>query len=503
MKHWSNSDGVRRFGLLQDVLFSERLKRERIAGAIFAALAIYVITTIHQDFIRDYGADYFDQRRYLISVEAFAAGNLSPERHWYPLLYSLVGALFYPVLPSAPFFFVNLFSCVITALMFVRICSTFEVPTTAGIAALLISLIVPTELFAQFVMPWNTIPVTALTLTCIHLVTRPQPLSPRATLALAGAATLIPLLRPTDALSLLPIAVAGVWRLRKQVRLIIAGAALSASLLGAYFALHFAIYGLDLPPYIALSKGVGFDFGRFAEKSYGLFVDPEPLYGVGEGLSKRAPWVVLAPYGAVIMALRFGWRGAIAPLCAVITFVIYVGYADLTPYSFWRHFNVHYLSGALLIAAACSAVAAVKLFAEPIHLAGLALFAAGMALIDYDRRLTSAAEINIPDDDRIAITCDGCGEYDAIEIRGVRIDQWDLYQTSVTSEHQLNQIFIGGRVERNIHDFRLIPQADGVRIVFDRPRHEPSMVVRFSTPHGLRQQPDVQFIDGRFQLRAF
>jgi hypothetical protein len=250
---------------------------------------------------------------------------------------------------------------------------------------------------------------------------------------------------------------------------------------------------------MSISKNVGFDFGHFTEKAYALLIDPKPLYGVGTGIVTKAPWLLLTPYGAVVLTLKFGWRGAIGPLSGLITFVTYSAYADLTPYAFWMQFNAHYLSGALLIAAICSTVAAVRIYGRPVELVGASTIPVILALITYKVSETAPSQVVLRDAHTIIVRCDRCASYDAIDIANVRIS--DLYQGSVTPEDQLHIIVAGTEWMRNIHDFRAIPQRDGVRLLFDEPIAKKALLIRFSEPHRLRVPPRVSVIDGRFAPR--
>ncbi len=121
-------------GIVREVLFSERLKREQLIAALVGAVLLYILVTVHAHFSSDDATQSFDQRMYIRSSRAFAAGDLDPQLHWYPLLYSLAGAAFAPLLPQALFFFVNLLCSVIGAVLFVRLCAVFKLSRGVSIA---------------------------------------------------------------------------------------------------------------------------------------------------------------------------------------------------------------------------------------------------------------------------------------------------------------------------------------------------------------------------------
>src|SRR2546430_6397369 len=62
---------------------------------------------------------WFDQGQYLRSAKALAAGNFSPDSHFYPPLYPLAGAVFVRWLPQHPFLVVDLAAFLVTAFAFV------------------------------------------------------------------------------------------------------------------------------------------------------------------------------------------------------------------------------------------------------------------------------------------------------------------------------------------------------------------------------------------------
>ncbi len=140
---------------------------------------------------------------------------------------------------------------------------------------------------------------------------------------------------------------------------------------------------------------------------------------------------------------------------------------------------------------------------EPRELISALLLTAALALIGYGAEATPASRIAVADPSILWLICERCETYDAVEITGVTTEDKALYQTSLTTENRLHQIVADRRVMRNIRDFRMIPQRDGVRIVFDRPQRARSLSIRFSVPHRLRHGASARFIDSGFHVRGF
>lgn len=496
-------------GLLREVVTADRFERHRHAAALWFFAALYVLATVKQSSATSYGASWFDQGMYLRSARAFAAGNLDPGLHWYPPLYSLLAAPLVGLLPSAPFVAVNFAGFALAIVMFLRIAKSFEIRQWIAVPTLAVSLLAPSLLLFQFVIPWNTIPVAGLAMLGLCAAVQPGPVTRGQMLCVAAASSLIPLFRPVDILMLLPVWAALLLRLgslqrSKALGLIGQAVALSAAIFAAYALLHVSIYGAAMPSYLVASRNVGFDLRSLPVKAFALFVDPRPLYGVGTGILPRIPWLLIAPFGAWVMVRRFGWRGAVAPSMALLSFLTYVAYADMTPFSFWGQLNYHYYSAAFLIAALCCASAVADLVARPSHILPAALVCVAPFLIEY--RVAAIPAVAMVEDPRtISLSCAGCGAYRAIEIPGVTLHPFDIYQGSGDTSAELHQVTIGLQRLQNIRDLRFIPQpGGGVRLVFRGPVTDRHLVIRFSKPHGVDPAAAIRptFLSGRFAIRG-
>lgn len=161
-----------------------------IGAVMYIAAAIFMYSAI------EFEPGWFDQTKYLESARGFAAASLAPDLHWYPLLYSLSAAPFVPLIPSAPFAVPNLIAFLAILYALLRIWSSLRLPVGAGVFELALSLFLPTSLFHQFVVPWNTIPVAALLLMALAIVVREHPLNRRSILVLSAVTATVPLSDP-------------------------------------------------------------------------------------------------------------------------------------------------------------------------------------------------------------------------------------------------------------------------------------------------------------------
>jgi hypothetical protein len=289
--------------------------------------------------------NWFDQSMSLKSAQAFAAGDLRAEKHWYPLGYALLGAPFVRVLPLHPFVVVGLL-CVLAAYAgFVAFARRVGVPPLWSVPLFLLSAGADPLLFQQWVIPWNTTPAAALV--WLLLAATAAQLDGAGRPFLIGLlAGLVPTMRPTELLVIAPCALAaGVSILfgpaRRRLRglgLAILGGALPIL---AYLALHVAIYGMRPSDYMTGSQDIGFTAYALGWKAYVLLVEPRVWFGGGEGLLRRVPWMALGIAG-LPAALLAGRARALLAAVLLVHALLYLSYVDLLPSGFWRFNLTHY-----------------------------------------------------------------------------------------------------------------------------------------------------------------
>ena len=320
---------------------------------------------------------WWDQAKYLDSAQALSRGVLAPDRHWYPLGYPVLAAPFLQWSRGHPFLPVNLASLLLCMAAFLAFARRIGVGRGWAVVLFLLGTAGSRTLFEGWLVPWNTTPVAAclwllLAATAAHMAGERRPL------LIGMLAAAIPLLRPTEALLAAPCVLAAVaaslWPSRAQrghevrvgaavgpaegggapagparggrVRDLVLMAAGGLLLAAPYGLLHWRIYGLQTPPYLAMSAGIGFTLQDLGWKAYVLLVDPREWFLEGRGLLSLAPYAALAGAGLVV-----AWaHGRAAGLLAVLVGlhgVLYLSYVDLLPVGMWRFFNVHYWQWAL------------------------------------------------------------------------------------------------------------------------------------------------------------
>lgn len=129
----------------------------------------------------------------------------------------------------------------------------------------------------------------------------------------------------------------------RDIALIAAGGLLLAV---PYGLLHWRIYGMQTPPYLAMSAGIGFTLQDLGWKAYVLLVDPRDWFLEGRGLLSLAPYAALAGAGLVV-AWAHGRAAGLLAILIVLHGLLYLSYVDLLPVGMWRFFNVHYWQWAL------------------------------------------------------------------------------------------------------------------------------------------------------------
>lgn len=291
---------------------------------------------------------WFDQQRYLASVEGLTRGEFRPGQHFYPPGYPLLGAIFHPFLPRHPFFFPNLAAFVTCAAALYGLARRFfgrlEV---CGVLALVFVACRP-ALTTSFVLPWSTVPAHAATCAAIFwFVTRPP--SPRLPWQLGLLAAFVFVCRPLDAALLAPLLVASVLQLPDWPSRLRGGLwGLGATALGPLLSVgwNLLVFGEPVSPYAQfMAREIGFFDHSFAVKAYGVFLDGYPIYReVSPVLLESMPWLLLVAPGVAIAARELGWRLWPALATAALTLIVYVGYNNMSPVALTRFSLVHYLA---------------------------------------------------------------------------------------------------------------------------------------------------------------
>lgn len=299
-----------------------------------------------------------DQYKYLLATQDLAAGRVTRETYHYPLGYSALGVPFVKRWPAHPYFVPDLLLVLGAAALWWRLARRW-VPATVALAVAAAFVFTHGELLRlTMVVPWNTLP-TQLTLLA-GLVVMLETRGPRTVAWLAGLAAATWLVRPADAACFAPMLVWAVLRLagwRERILCALGGLAVIGAAMAAVGFLNLAVWGAWRTPYEqAANRMVGFFSYPLAQKLHWTFIDGRPFFGETDtALLWRYPWLFLAVPGAVFWLKREGRAGLAAGLTLVLSGLLYLGYNDFFPSSFYRYSLIHYVSWLFLPVLAAAA----------------------------------------------------------------------------------------------------------------------------------------------------
>lgn len=442
---------------------------------------------------------WWDQSLYLRSAQALGRLVLSPDVHWYPLGYSLLGAPWTRIVPTHPFFFVNLLALLGAFFCFLRIGRALGVRD--GTAAFVFIAAIATDglIFWQFVIPWNTTPVMLYVYLALAVTLREAPLDVPATVFAALCAALVLVTRPSDMPMLAPVGLMLILRCLREAPLplalgrLAAGAVAAGVVCGAYAALHFRIYGVAPSPYMAHSGAIGLNLADLPRKLYAVLLDPRPFYGEGQGLLQRAPWILLAVPGLALALVTRNRAAVLVAAVVTVNILFYAAYTDFLPHGIWRYNNIHYLKTSYPLLGLLAVFALARLR----RVRTVAMAAAMMLAV-------LAIEYRVP---RLSLPARAIDAHTiAIETAGLRVETLVLDQAKLDYKNVYfdeNVIQANGAAMRNIFDFRSIPVDGRVYVVFFRTIEAPEIRLTFKAPHGfpLSQPVAVDGGSGAFGLR--
>ncbi len=401
----------------------------------------------------------WDQSKYLDSALSLAAGDLHAVHHWYPLGYAFLGAPFAMLLPPGHLYLLADLLCLLGTyagfLLFAR-----RVGTAAPAAVLLFLLgtITCPDVLVAWVKPWNT-SLSAMLIWWLLALTA-QLLQPAAARYLArrrcGVALIgmivaaIPITRPTDLLVVASWAafVTATSLLRRRA----VGddpfwLAFGACLVLLPFArVYLHIYGLHPSQYMLQSRMLGFRLDGLGWKAYTLLIDPLPWFPYGAGMLEAMPWLAAGAAGILVLPMLHGEARALLALLtlAVVPYVaLFLSYVDLLPTGLWRYGNIHYFKWTLPGFALLGFVALRELATGPRRLRVAGCFALTALLLCL--RLT-------------AVPAGAAQPARMVQLPGEATGFDPAYFGSMAIRDR-------GGFERNIVDFRLMPDGQGLRLL--------------------------------------
>lgn len=299
-------------------------------------------------------ADWFDQSRYMTSATAFADGNLAAAAHWYPMGYSLLAGLFVGVMPSDPFFPLDLLLFVATAIAFTRVAQAYGIAPSLAVTIFLATTLIHPQLARTWLQPWNSSLSAALLwwliVRTIAVASAPVPDRPANMLSLGALAGALPLVRPMDLLLsalFLSCAAFALWRrqaLSGRAVLFVAAGFLGVTV--PYLALHLAIYGPHPTAYMQALSATGFVLGDLGWKAYIILITPQPWFPETQSILERLPWLLLGAAGILAsLAVSPADQRAVTLLIVaaiLISAIPFIAFVDLQPPGLWRFKNIHY-----------------------------------------------------------------------------------------------------------------------------------------------------------------
>ena len=292
-----------------------------------------------------------DQYKYLRSAQALAAGQVTPETYHYPLGYAALAAPFVRAWPGHPFFVPNLLLVLATAACWWRLARRW-LPATAALFVAVVFIGTHHELIdLTMVVPWNTL-VTQLGLVA-GLVLVLAPPSRRVVWSLALLAAVAWWVRPIDAVCFAPLLVCATLRMPTRRESVETGFVAIFIIIAAVVTmglLNRAVFGSWRTPYEqAAFTMVGFFDYPLGQKLYWTFVDGRPFFGETDtALLGRYPWLFLAIPGLFFWVKREGWAGLAGVVTVGLSWLLYLGYNDFFPSSFYRFSLIHYVSWSFL-----------------------------------------------------------------------------------------------------------------------------------------------------------
>jgi hypothetical protein len=436
---------------------------------------------------------WFDQGKYILSTNAFAQSDFSPDKHFYPPLYSVLGAIFLKWSSGHTFFLLNLGALIWFAYVFIKF-SDLYLPRWGGVALLFSTTIFNYTLFENYVIPWTSTLATALLasgilglvwLTKIMNGERDK-LSGLQVFFVATCLGLLVPTRPADAIVGCVIGLGlliGYWCIHRRpihlvprpivfILLVTTGSIIGPLL---FLGFNILVFGSPLGNYLQVASSNGFYPADLMEKFFSIWLDGLILYGEpNSGLTERYPWLFVALAGLFWVLIRGDGALRTVAVAIIFLFVLYLPYGDLLPNGLWRFKNIHYfkwtfpfmaLFAALLIKEAWFAWREAKgrlststfLLGIPFLLLSLHLV---LDMVPVSTRKTSDQEnilFELPSK-----------KIDFVDFKGLSGGFSDVYFGS-------HRLILDGKELTRVRDYRLLPMTWGVRLLFIRPLSGRSM----------------------------
>jgi hypothetical protein len=437
---------------------------------------------------------WFDQGQYLLAANSIAEKNFTPEKHYYPPLYPAIGALFSKWSSGHMYFLLNLGALLWFVFVFIRFSDRYF-PRWFSLFLFLGTSIIDIRIFQNYIIPWTTTLGTFFIATGIlGLIWMKEVREGRRSgitslqtfIVAAGLSLLLPT-RPVDAAVGFILGLGFLyyyWVILRETpnkvpgpikfsSLIIAGISLGPVI---FFGFNTLVFGSFMGGYLHHNENNGFFPADLAEKFVSIWLDGFLLYGVsGTGLTHKLPWLLVSLAGLVWAFIQGSSLLRILGLSISMLFILYLPYGDLLPNGLWHFLNIHYfkwtlpflaLMGALLVAHTWQAwrmkqsriLPTATLIGIPLLLLSLHL-TLDISPIDAGPSETfKQLKLDLKN-----------APIDFIDIKGMTGPFHNIYFGG-------HKLMIDGAPLRHVRDFRVLPMASGIRVLFIRPVQGHSLI---------------------------
>jgi hypothetical protein len=444
-----------------------------------------------------------DQGEYLKSAVAFAFGDLSGTEHLYPPLYNFLAAPFVYILPTHPHFVPDLAFLLIYVFALTTISRQIYGPLLAPAVLTVLMISAPLLSITQWVIPWTTSLQAALVsglLLCYSAFERrgsPFVLSGRRDYILFCAfflayGALLPT-RPLDLIALFPFALCFFARVtiataaafpRDRRAKAFGACVLAAGSSGLifvvfYFAFNVAVFKSPFGSYVASISQFRYDFTTIFEKAYSIFSNSAALYGEGgQAFFERVPLLGPAFALCIVTAIVHNDVRRWIIICAFLQITMYLPYGDLLPTGVFRYYNLHYFKWLypwIFVIAAGQAIVWIRSYRskdgwKPLAVAvAITVIVANIWIVPtHTERVTDAKSVA---DNTVSITLKQPRDVNFIDIQGLRGGFTDFYFGN-------HAAVLDGTITINRRDMRLLPIANGARMLFSRTAHFSTLLLK-------------------------
>ena len=232
---------------------------------------------------------WFDQGKYLLSANAIYNGDFTPDKHYYPPLYPLIGAFFLIFSTGHLYFLINILCLLWFGFVFVKFTQNYISKKTSIVIFLLTS-IINQHILENYTIPWTSTLSSALLasglFTLIHL--KSNKTSPDFRIVIFGVVCLSLIIptRPVDTIAAFLFGIAilfllyrhreSPYNLKIELPILIIASCIGPII---FITFNLLIFNNIIGGYLIYNSGNGFYFADIPEKFISIFINSYSLYG--------------------------------------------------------------------------------------------------------------------------------------------------------------------------------------------------------------------------------